>query len=239
MFSKTITSSSAFLMMPLSTQALYFQLGMNADDDGFCEHFSIMRMVEAKPDDLKVLQAKEFVKIFDERVLVVLDWKENNYLRNDRYTPSKYLEVYKEELRALGSGIPNGNQMDTQDRIGKERLGKENNTAYAEIIETSENEQDAVGSREVISSFKRVNPSYLQLQTRKAEHDSSRRMIAIHGLEEVLEVVDYLEQTNALPYFPTIIKPTQLEEKWGTLVAAIQKKKNELTQPKARGRGFA
>lgn len=120
MFSKTITNSSRFLMMSLTAQALYFHLGMNADDDGFCEHFAVMRMVEAKPDDLKVLQAKGLVKVFDERVLVVLDWKENNYLRIDRYTPSKYLEEYKEELAKIG--IPEVHHRLPQDRLGKDRL---------------------------------------------------------------------------------------------------------------------
>ena len=128
MFSKTITNSSRFLMMPQSSQNLYFHLGMNADDDGFCEHFTIMRMTESKPDDLKVLQAKGFIQVFDDKVLVILDWKENNYLRNDRYTPSKYLKIYKEELSELSrsedtSGIPAGYQRDTQVRIGKVRKG--------------------------------------------------------------------------------------------------------------------
>jgi hypothetical protein len=33
MFSKDVTNSDVFLDLPLSTQALYFHLGMNADDD--------------------------------------------------------------------------------------------------------------------------------------------------------------------------------------------------------------
>lgn len=103
---------------------------MNADDDGFCEHFMVMRMTENKPDNLKVLQVKEFIRVFDDKVLIITDWKENNYLRSDRYSPSKYLEIYKEELRLLAvgnvdtSGIPNGNQGYPQDRLGKVRLGK-------------------------------------------------------------------------------------------------------------------
>ena len=71
MFSKSITNSSLFLMMPQSSQNLYFHLGMNADDDGFCEHFTIMRMTESKPDDLKILQAKNFVYVFDDKVLII------------------------------------------------------------------------------------------------------------------------------------------------------------------------
>jgi hypothetical protein len=135
MFSKTITSSSVFLMLPASTQNLYFHLGMNADDDGFCEHFMVMRMTESKPDDLKLLQVKNFVKVFDDKVLVIVDWKENNYLRLDRYTPSKYMEIYNREMAQLGlgkdkisSGIPlvyqEGDERSTQVRSGQVRSGE-------------------------------------------------------------------------------------------------------------------
>lgn len=114
--------------MPLSTQALYFQLGMNADDDGYCEHEMVMRMTNAQKDDLKVLEAKSFVFVFDEYVLVILDWKENNYIRSDRYTPSKYLEIFPitEDIRAgIPDVIPVVDTLDTQVRLGKVRLGKE------------------------------------------------------------------------------------------------------------------
>ena len=127
MFSKSITNSSLFLMMPQSSQNLYFHLGMNADDDGFCEHFTIMRMTESKPDDLKILQAKNFVYVFDDKVLIILDWKENNLIRCDRYTPSKYLDIYKAELSQINSGIPLVSI--GKDRLGKVRLGKDREEA--------------------------------------------------------------------------------------------------------------
>jgi hypothetical protein len=110
-----------------------------ADDDGFCEHFSVMRMTESKPDDLRVLQARGFIHIFDDRVLIIRDWKENNYIRSDRYSPSKYLETYKKEIKLLSegsgciqsvskvdtSGIPKVDQRLPQVRLGKDRLGKD------------------------------------------------------------------------------------------------------------------
>ena len=129
--------------MPPSTQALYFQLGMNADDDGFCEHFTIMRMVEAKPDDLKILQAKGLVVVFDDRVLVITDWKENNFIRNDRYTPSKYLQTYKEEMAQIsrdsvssGLGIPMVDQRETEVRLGKVSIGKDRERGDATFVAT-------------------------------------------------------------------------------------------------------
>ena len=124
MFNKSITNSSRFLMMPQSSQNLYFHLGMNADDDGFCEHFTIMRMTESKPDDLKILQAKEFVKVFDDKVLIILEWKENNYIRNDRYTLSKYLDIYKQELQGISNGIPKVDKRMTQIRLDKISIDK-------------------------------------------------------------------------------------------------------------------
>ena len=94
MFNKSITNSSKFLKMPMSSRLLYYDLGMNADDDGFVEHFMVLRMTGATQQDLGVLEANGLVKVFDENVLWIKDWRENNYIQKDRYNPSKYLEIY-------------------------------------------------------------------------------------------------------------------------------------------------
>ena len=94
MFNKSITNSSKFLKMPSTSRLLYYDLGMNADDDGFVEHFMVLRMTGASQQDLGVLEANGLIKIFDENVLWIRDWKENNYIQKDRYQPSKYIEVY-------------------------------------------------------------------------------------------------------------------------------------------------
>ena len=60
-------------MMPPFPRLLCYDLGLSADDDGFCEHYQLMKMTDAKPDDLKVLQAKGFDKVFDDKVLIILD----------------------------------------------------------------------------------------------------------------------------------------------------------------------
>ena len=94
MFNKSVTNSSKFLKMPVSSRLLYYDLGMNADDDGFVEHFMVLRMTGATQQDLGVLEINGLVKIFDENVLWIKDWKENNYIQKDRYQPSKYLQIY-------------------------------------------------------------------------------------------------------------------------------------------------
>lgn len=97
MFNKSITNSSKFLKMPMTSRLLYYDLGMNADDDGFVEHFMVLRMTGATQQDLGVLELNGLVKIFDDNVLWIKDWKENNYIQKDRYQPSKYLGMYNME----------------------------------------------------------------------------------------------------------------------------------------------
>lgn len=137
MFAKTIIDSDAFLDMPLSTQALYFHLSMRADDDGFINNpKKIQRMVGCCDDDLKLLLAKNFLIAFESGVVVIKHWKIHNYIRNDRYKETVYQDekamLEEKDNKSYTLGIPNGYRMDTQVRLGKDRLvedsiEKENN----------------------------------------------------------------------------------------------------------------
>lgn len=94
MFAKTIIDSDAFLNMPASAQNLYFHLGMRADDDGVVNNpRSIMRLVGAHEDDMNILISRKFLIVLQDAVIVIKHWKINNYIRNDRYIPSKYTEL--------------------------------------------------------------------------------------------------------------------------------------------------
>lgn len=119
MFSQRIVGDENFLEMPMSSQNLYFHLGIYADDDGFVNPQKIIRMIGANPDDLKVVVAKGFVIPFKNGVVVITNWKENNYIQKDRYTPTIYQEQYNEL-----SCVQNVYKLDTQVRLGKVRLGK-------------------------------------------------------------------------------------------------------------------
>ena len=102
MFAKTIVQCDRFLEMPLSSQAVYFQLGMDADDDGFLANAkSVCRKINANEDDLNLLRAKGFIHRFRNGIVVILDWKQNNYLQKDRYHETVCLE----EASRGGSGI--------------------------------------------------------------------------------------------------------------------------------------
>lgn len=134
MFSKTIIDSDIFLDMPLSTQALYFHLLGRADDDGFLNNAKkILRMTGANTNDYDLLIAKRFILQFPDGICVIKHWRIHNYIRNDRYKET----VYKDEKAMLAVkengaytlmdtiGIPVVDQMETQVRLGKDRLGKD------------------------------------------------------------------------------------------------------------------
>ena len=137
MMSKSIIKSDTFLDMPATTQNLYFHMLLDADDDGFINApKSIMRMIRAKDDDMKVLTAKQFVIPFESGVVVIKDWKIHNYIQNDRYKPSTLperdlLNIQKDKTYTLKNDV---SRMDTEciqpvsigkDRLGKVRLGKD------------------------------------------------------------------------------------------------------------------
>lgn len=130
MFAKAVIGSGKFLRMPATARLLYYDLGMEADDDGVVEAFRVIRTTGASEDDLKVLMARGLVRVLnDELVTLITDWKVNNYIQRDRYHPSVYAAligdmdttciqpVYNMDT----SGIPLVSNTDTEVRGGKER----------------------------------------------------------------------------------------------------------------------
>ena len=142
MLSSKIICSDAFIEMPHSTQCLYIQFNMAADDDGFLNSpIRVMRTVCAKQDDLEMLLAKRFILRFPNGVIVIKHWRIHNQIRKDRYTPTQYQNefnslvirddgAYTEKEKAdvvdnlATTWQPNGNQTAPQDRLGKVSLGK-------------------------------------------------------------------------------------------------------------------
>ena len=119
--------------MSLSAQALYFHLGLHADDDGFVSSPKrIARSIGCNEDDIKLLIAKGFVICFENGIIVITHWNLHNSIRKDR----KKDTLFKAEkaLLSLDDGTyseldnqlttachPLVNQMSAQDNISKEK----------------------------------------------------------------------------------------------------------------------
>lgn len=97
MFDNEIISQDSFIDLPKEAIALYFLLGMEADDEGFVAPKKVMRVYAISDDTLKILVAKNYIIPFKSGVVVITDWKRNNYLDKNRITPTIYQEE-KEQL---------------------------------------------------------------------------------------------------------------------------------------------
>ena len=93
MFAQEIINDQLFTDMGSSAQALYFHLGMIADDDGFVNNpRDAQTKAHASDDDLRVLVSKKYVLFIRNGLVVITDWKANNYIQKDRYKPTRYTE---------------------------------------------------------------------------------------------------------------------------------------------------
>lgn len=140
MFSMDVVDTDKFLDMPSSTQALYFHLGMRADDDGFVSSPKrITKTVNCGDDDLKLLLAKGYLIPFESGVVVISDWNVNNWIRpdrkhNTRFEQEKRTLSINNDVYVLTDSVTTicqsaGNQVTTEchteDRLGKDSIGKD------------------------------------------------------------------------------------------------------------------
>ena len=127
MFSLTVVDTDQFLDMPSTTQALYFHLGMRADDDGFVSSpKKIAGIANCSMDDLKLLIAKGYVIPFESGVIVITHWKQHNYIQSDRYRKTTYkkereqLELVENVYKLDTENIQQSSKTYTQYRLSKD-----------------------------------------------------------------------------------------------------------------------
>lgn len=133
MFSTHLIYQNDFYDLPNEAKVLYFYLNMEADDEGFVEPKRVIKSLGIPDDNIKILAAKQMVIPFRSGVVVITHWRQNNFLRKDRFTET----LYKEErsLLSIGKtkiyeyGQPLVNQMSTvgQPNLTKLNLTKLNN----------------------------------------------------------------------------------------------------------------
>ena len=214
MFSKRIINSARFLKMPVSTQCLYFHLGLHADDDGIVEAYTIINSVGASEDDLKVLVAKGFVTVLnDDLVTYITDWAENNKIRSDRKVDSIYRDLLLQVLpdaniqqKTMRADVrkkldvqwtSNGQPMDGvgKDRLGKDSIGEDNLIVSNDTICSNDLERifEAWNSlsdlgitqiRGIVKGTKRCS------QVRKRVHD--------YGIDAVLVAINKIRDSKFL-----------------------------------------
>ena len=191
MFTQKITDSDPFLDMPLSAQALYFHLNMNADDDGFVNNpKKIQRTIGASIDDLKLLIVKRFLIGFDNGVIVIKHWRMHNTLRKDRYNPTQYqdelamLQIksnksYTEKLpepdgnHLATNWQPDGNHLEPQYSIGEYSIGK---CSIGECREMA-TKNTPTPTTHILGKYNNVHLTEEELQALKTEYSDYEQKI--------------------------------------------------------------
>lgn len=135
MFAKSTISSARFLRMPSTSRLLYYDLGMQADDEGIVEAFTVMRTTGATEDDLRVLVSKGFVVILNEDLVAyIVDWNRNNLLKKDRFHPSIYRELL---IR-----VTDGTQVEHSWNQSGNQAEPEYSILYSSILDSNESKVD-------------------------------------------------------------------------------------------------
>lgn len=225
MFDKAIIDTDKFMDMPVSAKALYFLLGMEADDEGFVSYRKVIRVHGGTNDDIKVLQAKEFVIMFESGVIVITDWKKNNYLDKKRVKETEYQEEKK--LLALQNGkykMFNGCLTDVkpEERRGEENRAEEKRREEKNIAKNTFSQ----GIAQVIEKFKEISPSLSY--GNKTQRRAAQEMIERFGLDETLRMVEVvLEAQKNDRYAPRATTPYAMWTKIGDFKNYFGNKKSD------------
>ena len=222
MFSLDIVDTDAFLDLPATSQGLYFHLGMRADDDGFVSSPKrIAAMVNASGDDLKLLIAKGFLIPFASGVCVIRDWKVNNYIQRDRYTPTLYAEE-KQKLTCDNTGryaaldtlcIQNGYAVDTQDRRDKGNISfSPDGEAYRCALFLA---------KKIHQRLPKSKPQTEAILQKWADQMDKLHRIDGYEWETIAEVLDF----------------SQRDDFWNTVILSAGKFRKQFTQLMARLEG--
>lgn len=195
MFSLGVIDTDGFGSMPLGAQALYFQLGMHADDDGFVKSPKLVQKMIAAPERyMRILDEAGYVIRFDSGVVVLTHWKLMNKIKADRYKPTLCVNekaLLMEDNTGRYTWIPEGCQTgsdpEPQGSPEKEKEEKENLTEGS----TSAGELVARAYAEERNPYGKHNNVYLS----NAEYAELRRTLPM--LHSWIDVVsDYLADGN-------------------------------------------
>lgn len=228
MFSQDIVCSEEFIDMSVSSRDLYYQLAIRADDDGFVQPKSIMRLIGSSQDDLKILITKRFILPFNTGVVVIKHWLIHNMIRLDRYKETRFIKeksslfikpnkVYTDNenkgVPLLATNWqPTGNQWLPQVRLGKDRIDLPQ--AEKEVFDF---QSYLTGMKDSTDNRMRIIRAYwLYKKFTFANHEQAKRQIrrdlrsatdlACYSDKQIKNTFDYLQNKDFKWTLETTIK---------------------------------
>ena len=122
MFAKSVIESDKFIDLSKTARLLYYDLGMEADDDGFLNSVKRTMLIDGTTEeDLKELIDNGFIIKFPSEVYVIADWNISNKIQKDRYKETMY--TYEKSMLKINESkkyifcIQNVSKVEPQDSI--------------------------------------------------------------------------------------------------------------------------
>ncbi len=229
MFDKAIIDLDSFMDLPVSAKALYFLLGMEADDEGFVSPRKVMRVHGGTEDDIKLLIAKGFLISFPSGVVVITDWNTNNWLDSRRIRPT----IYVKERQSLGFtddkkyvlserlASVKPDEKSIEENTGKHSLQKFEIVKDEEVKPIREKKKSDV----VFAIFKEeLGRAPLNWRRNKTQIQAAENLLEERDVGQIRRALQFYKEKNDLPFCPQILSPWDLDRKWSQLIAF--KKKN-------------
>lgn len=224
MFDRAVIDTDRFMDLSMSSKALYFLLGMEADDEGFVSYKKVMRIHGGNEDDIKVLSVKNFIIPFESGVVVITDWNRNNWLDSRRITPTVYekekslLTLTEGKSYLLSKCLASIEENSIEENSIEEKPSK--NTKAEDKLLHGEISQ-------IIKLFEDVDVKNKTYYSNKTQRSACKFLIEEYGFDSVEKVVKLLPQTNQQEYFPKITNPYELKEKYQKLAIALSQVKRK------------
>lgn len=182
MFSLDVVTTDKFRELTKKAQALYFQLGVLADDDGFLR--GAKGTAKGFGYGLKALAELEengYLIAFPDNVWVMKHWYQNNFIRRDRYIETRYKEekaqLYEENgiYHFIGDGNHLVYQTETQSRTNKNKLNQIN--INKERVEETPAPEETKNQSLLLGTFGNVEMSEEELFKLKQEFSDYEKLI--------------------------------------------------------------
>lgn len=212
MIGKQVVGSDAFKKLSTGAQALYMQLVLEADDDGFVANVNsvIASNKRYRRSFLNELVLERFILSFSSGVVAIKHWLIMNSIRKDRYKPTAYQKElktlvikpnlsYTEISKDKNLVIHSGNQMATicqpfgsvsKDKISKDKIIKIDPRAHTRedrIYLTPEEEK-------IVEMYQRFNPSWND----SIQQESLALFLGKHTIEDFEKVLERAKRSNYL-----------------------------------------
>ena len=206
-------------------QALYFQMKRYAGEDGecfateetLCKKLGIGRKALWKARDY-LIEHKwiTFLGMTGGKTRPIKTYKVNDIWKMNN---EHYEKISAERDISLEDKSQKEHKITLKRDIEEEPIKEE-------PFNTTEHSSEEINL--LIKEFEKVNPASRQFYARPPQRKAAKFLIDTYGFERVRKVIELtLPRTNGLQYFPTIITPIQLQDKWVTLESAIRKYQSE------------